>query len=151
MKNYVVKAVAVLSFLVIFGAVSTNAQQSRCVTAQIPFTFTAMNRVFAEGNYKICPESTLSTLFSLDNGSDKSFGLFNPLAIDWRDADKSQRLVFKRYGDSHFLSEIRTLCLALELKPSKAEKELRRGFSSKHARPSTVTVALSPARGKTKS
>lgn len=150
MKKHIVSVVAVFSFLMIFGAVSTNAQSTGCVTAQIPFPFQAMNREFTEGNYKICPAPAISKMFSLENDNSRAFAFINPLALEWRNADKMPGLVFNRYGNSYFLSEIRTSSLALELQTSKGEKELRR-ISPKQAGPATVTVALSPARGKRKS
>jgi len=52
--------------------------------------------------------------------------------------------VFHRYGDSYFLSEVVTggEQTAQELKPSHAEREMRREMAKNQEQPETVTVAL---------
>ena len=154
MKKHVVSALTALSFVMIFGAASTHAQQPRCLTAQIPFTFGAMDRMFTEGTYKICTSPAILKLFSLENDEGRTVGFINPLAVDSIEAQKPPALVFNRYGNSYFLSEIRSSSVVLEVRRSKAEKELRRSFSSPQGnkrRPEVVTVFASPAPGKMKS
>ncbi len=96
------------------------------VKATIPFDFTVSNNAVPAGTYTITPSSTNDTLLDIANLQKK----VRILSMAQDNAGKTGRdnvLVFHRYGDQYFLSEIRseTASMNLYLPPSKAEKRAK--------------------------
>jgi hypothetical protein len=69
--------------------------------------------------------------------------VFDTEPVVGRVMPKRDELIFNRYGDSYFLSEVFTAGeqTGEELYPSKSERELRREMARNDTAPETVTVA----------
>lgn len=107
------------------------------VVANVPFTFVVGGQTLPPGHYIISPVSDSSMRIQ----GPAHQGLFVPTNAAQRVAsDKTCKLVFHRYGDSYFLSQIWVAGNARgrELLRSRAERELT---TKKAARENTVVAA----------
>jgi hypothetical protein len=114
----------IAGFLAAFLVASTAVGQSNQgdTIANIPFAFTVGNRTLPPGRYTVTrlSEKALRIANSQNQGT---FALNNKVE---RRAPESSKMVFHRFGNAYFLSEIwvagsRTGCRVL---PSPSEKEL---------------------------
>ncbi len=121
-------------------AATLFAQSGHKVIATVPFDFTVRNHQFAAGSYTVTSDLGQGTL--LIRGDENGSAMF-VLTHGGKTgkADRNGKLVFHRYQDRYFLSEVwpgGTTC-ARELHPSKAELELARTTR----RPTTVSLLAS--------
>ena len=105
-----------------FAMAGRSYAQEHPVQATVPFDFTVSNKLLPAGTYTIHKES--SNLIVIKN-HDKPIAVFALATPDGRES-KYGKLVFNRYGDQYFLSEI--LCqssgMNVEVVPSKLEKRV---------------------------
>ena len=120
------KRIAAIAFLAIanFALAGTSFAQSRMVKANVPFDFTVGKQLLPAGTYTIKTQS--SGLIVIKN-HDKPITV---LTIVDQAGDRSPnggKLMFHKYGDQYFLSEI--LCdwagMNVALHPSKVEKRVQ--------------------------
>ena len=107
-----------------FAMAGTSFAQSNGVQANVPFDFTVANQVLPAGTYRI---QTQSPGVIMIKNHDKPVSVFTLVNQDGTKSPDGGKLIFHRYGDHYFLSEI--LCdsasMNVELRPSKAEKRVR--------------------------
>jgi hypothetical protein len=125
--------------LVSFVTIGSISAQERAVKANVPFDFTVGNKLVPAGTYTISSENSNTIL--IQNG-ERHVAIFSSAYADGKQS-KTSKLVFNKYGDQYFLSEV--LCASvdmnLELPTSKAEKRARVQEASIH-NASQVYVAL---------
>jgi len=145
MKKFfsLVVAGCLLSLLVVG---STRAQEPGTeIRVSIPFDFTVRGKTLPAGEYevkRINDEPIGLLIRNVHNKHDDVVFETEP-KID-RSITKRDELIFTRYGDSYFLSEVVTAGeqTGEEVNPSHHERELRREMMSRNnAAPETVTVA----------
>jgi hypothetical protein len=97
---------------------------NQAIRANVPFAFTAGNKELPSGTYTISPES--SNVIKVQN-MDQSIRLFLTTAPSPDGLIKGSKLVFRKYGDQYFLSEVlnSSSTLNVQLPLSKAEKSAR--------------------------
>lgn len=109
MKNQTT-IVIFLTAVFVFNAVSVNAQTRRLIKAAIPFDFTIGDETFSEGEYSIArlnrQKPSILVLQGIKNNKRIIFLTQKKVA---KNAFKNPRLVFSKFGDSYFLSEIWTI------------------------------------------
>lgn len=122
MNPAIVRRLAVFCLAAGLGSICLVAQGPIQVT--IPFDFTVGSKLFTPGEYVVRPNLTHAVLAiqSVD-GHSAAMALTLPLqAINKRGR---ARLVFNRYGDRYFLSQVwANSSQGRELTPSPAEREL---------------------------
>ena len=140
MKNVVAKSVAKIGLLavmtIIAASVSTQAQSlTYRLTANIPFDFSVAGKKLPAGKYWInraqqSSGDTVIRISSIDGHSNVT--RFTIPVIAYNPA-KDSSLVFHRYGDEYFLSEIwpAGASTGRELPKSRAERELERDSQNK--------------------
>jgi len=138
-----VVAGCLLSLLVVG---TTSAQEPGTeIRVSIPFDFTVRGKTLPAGEYevkRINDEPIGLLIRNVHNKHDDVVFETEP-KID-RSITKRDELIFTRYGDSYFLSEVVTAGeqTGEELYPSHRERELQREMMSRNqAQPETVTVA----------
>jgi hypothetical protein len=120
-----------------------HAQSSNRQTANIPFSFNVEGNSFPAGLYSVTrlnPQSDKAVLaIKSADGSVSKVVLTQPVRSGH--PQESARLVFSRYGDQYFLSQVWTPAdsTGLELPKSRAEKTLARNIKDT---PERTTVAL---------
>jgi hypothetical protein len=118
-----ITAIALVAFASLFTAGSALAQYS-AVRSTVPFDFTVGNKLLPSGTYTITSESYGVILL---RNSDRRISMFSITNSDRRELKGGGKLVFTKYGDQYFLSEV--LCpdaaMNLSLPHSKLEKRIR--------------------------
>ena len=106
-----------------FALAGTSFAQSNGVRATVPFDFTVGNKLLPAGTYMITPGSTNVIVV---RNHDKPISALVMTVPDGKES-KYGKLVFNRYGDQYFLSEIlcQSAAMNLELHPSKQEKRVQ--------------------------
>ena len=143
MKKQIVNIVVSLS-IVITLALSVFAQLGGFVSATIPFAFNINGVTMAAGSYNIHRLNTpdMMTIQNLKNKKSASFICRQEMTP--KNEEKSQ-LVFHRYGNQYFLSEIHDNGATKKLGKSKAERVAARGMSdhlAENIQPEIVTVEV---------
>jgi len=134
------------SVLTLLVAGTMRAQEpGTVIRASIPFDFIVRGRTLPAGKYeitRISDEPVGLLIRSLDDKRDKA--VFETEPVYNRKLARNDELVFHRYGESYFLSEILTASedRGEELTPSHAERKLQREVARNQMAPETVTVAL---------
>lgn len=114
---------AITMFLAGLVTISSASAQDHAVKATIPFDFTVGNTLLHSGTYTVI--SDFPNVIEILNNKQHVEVLSLVNAAD--NKSKSRKLVFNRYGNQYFLSEI--LCsseqMNLQLPTSKLEKRVQ--------------------------
>ncbi len=100
-RNYTILAALVL--MVISAVGSANAQTSS-IHISIPFDFVVENQTLPAGEYNIQPSVGGRVLLRSHDGAAATTVLTMP--VKSQQASSETKLVFKRYGDQYFLSQV---------------------------------------------
>ncbi|HKZ81263.1 MAG TPA: hypothetical protein VJ124_23540 [Pyrinomonadaceae bacterium] len=111
MKKQAFRTITMLSLLLMLAAVSVNAQQlsENSIAANIPFDFAVDETKLPAGKYTlrriILPSSADRLVIqSADGRGDTHAGITRPNRAS--EVQKQSKLVFNRYGDQYFLSQV---------------------------------------------
>lgn len=146
MKKQMFGALAIGCLLALIIAVPARAQMpGTTIRANIPFDFILRGKTFPAGRYEIMRVNDAPEVLELRNVNDKhDHAAFETEAFrENRVADRSE-LVFNRYNDMYFLSEVVSSGeqTAREVVPSHAERRLRREMARNSREPESVAVEL---------
>jgi hypothetical protein len=137
--------VVIGSVLMVLVAATAQAQlPGTAIRATIPFDFKVEGRTLPAGNYEIRrindDESIGLLIRNVDDKHDKA--MFETEPVEMRDISGKDVLVFNRYGDVYFLSEVETAGeqTAREVYPSRSERHLRREMAANQLEPQAVSV-----------
>lgn len=140
-------SVMVIGVLLTLSIAATAQAQlpGTAIRASIPFDFIVRGRTLPAGNYEITrinDEPIGLLIRNVDHKRDKAMFETEPVYVNR--ASRKDVLVFHRYGDEYFLSEVFTTGedTGRELMPSHAERKLEREMARNNVEPQTVTVAL---------
>jgi hypothetical protein len=144
MKKQIAVAVALLAAAIAAG--QCYADQYLSLKVNIPFAFQVGNKTMPAGEYSIQRVSDGDGRIQLIRRTDSSASAMAPtLLVDAKDGKSESVLVFHKYGNSYFLSEIWTgESQGRQLFKSEREKELARETSGSKVAVSLQTV---PERG----
>jgi hypothetical protein len=111
MKKQAFRTITILSLLLVLAAVSANAQRPSddSVAVNIPFDFAFGQTKLPAGNYtlrRIALPSSYDRLViqNADGRGDSHTGITSPHRTS--ETQKQSKLVFNRYGDQYFLSQV---------------------------------------------
>lgn len=129
-----------LALLAVAGFISVSGVLAQTIaTANIPFNFNLQERRLPQGKYQVIQLS--SGFIELRGEDGKAYAVSLALPSD-RVGGAEGKLVFHRYGDQYFLSEVQTRTTdgALKVPICKAEKQARKSETSlrQHARRSLL-------------
>jgi hypothetical protein len=143
-KFFIVMAIG--SLLALSLVVRVQAQMPGVpIRASIPFDFMVRGKTLPAGDYWIERVGDDPSNLILKNVNNKHENIvFETEPEQGRRIARHNVLVFNRYGDDYFLSEVVTAGeqTGRELAPSHAERALKREMAQNQAQPETVTVAL---------
>ena len=114
------------------------------IRASIPFDFTVKGKTLPAGEYEVSRVMDEPIALLLRNVHDKHDEVVvETEPVIGRTTPKRDELIFNRYGESYFLSEVFTAGeqTGEELYPTHRERELRSEMARNQAGPETVTVA----------
>jgi hypothetical protein len=112
--------------------------------ATIPFDFSVRGKVLPAGEYqikRITDEPGGLMISSLNDKHERA--MFQTIPFERGSISSKSEIVFQRYGDNYFLSEVIAGGeeTGRELLPSRQEKNLRRDLASNKTEPETVALA----------
>jgi hypothetical protein len=123
MKRITAIALLAIANLAMAG---TSFAQTEGVQAKVPFDFTVGNKVLPAGTYRIQSQTKSGAVIVIRN-HDKPIAMLTTVDQDGTRSKDGGKLIFHKYGDQYFLSEI--LCdsadMNVALHPSKAEARVR--------------------------
>jgi hypothetical protein len=89
----------------IFAASARVAQAQELMKVDIPFSFVAGDRALPAGEYSVSVSGTLHTLI-LTDGKDALSLILETNAVLANEPQRESKLIFNRYGDRYFLSQV---------------------------------------------
>jgi hypothetical protein len=134
MKKEIAKGFAMLTLIVAIAlataVVSANAQSSRLVVADIPFDFVVGDQTMPAAEYRVRPALGSGLIIQSADANNSAMRLTS--GIESRKNKTQARLVFHRYGNRYFLSEVWTggRDSGLQLNTSSQERAAAREFAA---------------------
>ena len=108
MKKQALKNFTVLNLLLMLTAVSVAAQSERSKIA-IPFSFIVGQKTLPAGEYTVAPNRRdFDKVWLVQSGDGLTSCLFTTLPVRAHQTQEETKLVFHKYGDQYFLSQIWT-------------------------------------------
>ncbi len=91
----------------VVGLIATSGMAQSKVAAQIPFSFYVVDYKLPAGSYEIGAMSNGQVIrVASTDSKDTVVALFNPIVTASRMPPATAKLVFTRYGNEYFLSEV---------------------------------------------
>lgn len=142
MKKTVTTIVAAVGLFLTMAVTSVSAQTPTGAEVSIPFDFSAGKASLKAGTYVIIRKS--DSMLQIRHANEKKTILVNaPLTIGSRDYRAGERLVFNRYGDEYFLTQVWfTADQGKQLLPSNAETSAARELVKRNMKPERVEIAV---------
>jgi hypothetical protein len=139
MKRQLKTMAVILGLVVVAGASVAQAQIIGRLKSNIPFGFYVRNRLMPAGAYTIAELNPGSGMMEIRSADGKSAAIFLTIGKQEKDTRTPSELIFHKYGDKAFLSEIveQGEMDGAEVVKSKMEKRLE-----KAAREKEVSIAL---------
>ena len=145
MKNLVMRSTAIMGLFFMLAMVSAQAQTPRTMEVNIPFDFSAGKAALKAGTYSI--KRLAGSALAISAADSKTIALVNaPLTIGSRDFKAGERLVFNKYGDDYFLSQVwLSADSGRQLFTSGGETKTAREYrlARKNAKPERIEIAAS--------
>ena len=140
MKRNIYGALAILAAALILSVPLVQAQSR--VNAAVPFAFSLQDRAMPAGNYQIIALSG-QTLEIRDLDTRHSELLVKQMSVQ-SNKDQSPKLIFHKYGDQYFLSQIwyGDSHYGVAFAESKREKEVKMAANGLPSIAETVIVAM---------
>ena len=143
MKNQVTKICAMVLLIATFLSIPAGAQSYNTIKANIPFSFTVGKTAFSSGNYLIQRLFQNGSRGIQINGEDTKQSLVQLTFSDQALAPKDETtLIFHRYGEQYFLSQIWVGGeeTGIKLPKSRAEHELAATYSHEQKKYEIVSL-----------
>jgi len=107
MKRQTLRIFTIFSVLLVATVVSAHAQSERTQVTYIPFNFVVGKKTLPAGEYVVRPNRKLSDDIWLVQSKDgDESALFTTRSVQASKTQKRTKLVFNKYGDQYFLSQI---------------------------------------------
>jgi hypothetical protein len=146
MKKQIFITLATGCLVALMIAVPAHAQTpGSTMRVTIPFDFIVRGKPLPAGNYQMARINDSPEGLIIRNVNDKKdHVMFQTESVEPKRIPKRNEIVFHRYGDSYFLSEVLTAGQATgrEVAPSRAERQLKREMASNNTEPEEVAVAV---------
>lgn len=107
MKKQAFRTVTMASLVLILTAVSVCAQSERSGVLNIPFNFIVQGKTLPAGKYTIEPNRRdYDKVWLVRSKDGRTTVLFTTTRVQGRETQEQSKLIFHRYGDQYFLSQI---------------------------------------------
>ena len=145
MRKKVYIAALTCGLLAVLAAASAHAQMpGTALRATIPFDFSVRGKILPAGEYQIRRIADEPDGLIISSINDKhEHAVFETEPVEARRIANRSEIIFHRYGDTYFLSEVLTggEQTGHEIIPSRQERDLRREMASNRTEPETVALA----------
>jgi hypothetical protein len=141
MRNKVISTIGILGLFFVLAIAEVQAQRPTSVEVNLPFDFTAGKATLRAGRYSIRKLS--GSVLSIRSEEGKRVLVDAPLVVGERDSKGGARLVFNRYGDLYFLTQVwLNPESGQQLFPTKMEGKARTTQIAKGFKPQRIEVSL---------
>jgi hypothetical protein len=147
LKKQAIKAFVLLSLLLPLSAIYVYAQGNTLIReVKIPFDFSVSNKTFPAGVYSVTrvnPEKIMLRLSSEDGG--EAINIIT-IPVEANEYPKTGKLIFNRYGETYFLSQIweSDEIQGRQLVKSRTERSVERDLANRGERPAIVDIVSTP-------
>ncbi len=106
MKKQALTVLSIGSLLVMLAVVPLYAISSK-ITANIPFDFMVGNKTLPAGSYRVGRSTTMGMMLVIQSADHRGSAFFLAHFVSAKSGqDKSAKLIFNKYGDQYFLSQV---------------------------------------------
>ena len=146
MRKQILKAATMfvgIIALAFVSALAASAQNQRSLVVNIPFDFTVKGKTLPAGEYIVSRGNlTDKTGLTLQRRDGKANAIVVTMNVEARDSQKQSRLVFNRYGEHYFLSQVWTSgeSLGRELFKTNQERSIESELAKSNGKPETVAI-----------
>jgi len=144
MKNKVLTTIASIALFTTLAAGSIYAQSADVIKVNVPFDFAVSSKTLPAGKYYLRRSIEGSRIVLQIISKDDSQGVYLPTTHPVRtlDTQGESKLVFNRYGDQFFLSQvwIAGSTDGQELTKTSKERSLRREMAKRSAKEQTIAI-----------
>lgn len=126
------------------SALAASAQNQRSLVVNIPFDFNVKGKTLPAGEYIFSRGSSAdSSGLIIESKGSKANAIVLTMSIESRESQRQSRLVFNRYGEQYFLSQVWTVGdnHGRGLLKSKRERSMEIELAKADARPEVVAIA----------
>ena len=144
MKKQALKTFTMFGLLLMLTAISVSAQSERSKTTTIPFDFIVGQKILPAGEYTVRPNRKDSAnVWLLQSRDGHASTLFTTMPVQASKTQEEAKLVFHKYGEQYFLSQIWTLgdATGRELMTRRLEREVAKNAAERQ----TIVLANGPA------
>jgi hypothetical protein len=107
MKKQALRTFIMLTFVVLLTAVTVSAQSERISVINIPFSFNVGQKTLPAGEYTLEPNrKDFDKVWLIQSRDGHATALFTTIPVQASETQEEARLVFHKYGDQYFLSQI---------------------------------------------
>src|SRR5215470_8263029 len=147
LKKQAIKAFVLLSLLLPLSAIYVHAQgQTLIRKVKIPFDFSVNDKTFPAGVYSVTrvnQEKVMLRLSSEDGG--EAINIITN-TVEAKAYPKTGKLIFRRYGETYFLSQIweSDEIQGRQLLKSRTERSVERDLTKRGEGPAIVDIVSTP-------
>ncbi|HZE69665.1 MAG TPA: hypothetical protein VE135_09095 [Pyrinomonadaceae bacterium] len=138
MKKQPLKTLAILGLLLTLTAISVSAQSERRIN--IPFNFIVRQKTLPHGEYTVEAKKNFDKVWLIQSTDNSTCVLVITMPVQASKTPGETKLVFHKYGDQYFLSQIWTTGdnTGRELLMPRLEREFAKGAVKRQ--PITLTA-----------
>lgn len=141
MKNKVLGSMALVGLFFMLAVANAQAQTPRQVEINVPFAFSAGKAKLEAGSYTLRKLSDRALVLRSNDGK-RSVLINAPLTGTMARSKRSSSVVFNRYGNEYFLSQVwLTVDHGRQLFPTRAEEESARQLGKLKIKPQRLEIA----------
>jgi len=144
MKKHMISVVAVAVFVVALAVMSVQAQNAGHLKVTIPFDFVAAGTALPAADYSVqwsFEGGHIVMKIRSKNDTKSIFALTR--SVEGRSIQNESKLVFNKYGNQMFLSQvwIASRSTGAEMLKTNRERNLQKEIAKRSAKPETITIA----------
>lgn len=123
-----------------FVATSQIARAQQPMVANVPFAFTAGDKTLPAGEYRVekAPHSDLTLMIRSADGKEGMF--VSALPAETRKPQTQSKLIFHRYGNRYFLSQVWVAGHSQGRQLHESAKEKEQALAASNAAPDNVVI-----------
>ena len=144
MKKHMISVMAVAVFVLSLAVTSAQAQNAGHLTVTVPFDFVAAGTTLPAGDYRVQRSfegSHVVMKIRSKNDTKSVFALTH--SVEGRSIQNESKLVFNKYGNQLFLSQvwIASRSTGAEMMKNSRERNLQKEIATRSVKPETITIA----------
>lgn len=146
MKKQAIKAFVLLGLFLSLSAIHVNAQNKTLVRkVEIPFDFSIRDKTFPAGAYSITRVNQEKSILHLRSEDGQEMINIVTTTAQAKEAPKTARLIFHRYGETYFLAQIWESedIQGRQLSKSRTERSVERDLAKRGDKPAIVDLVPS--------